>query len=129
MSGRVDLNFSAIESVMGQVKAGKLKAIAIGSDKRFAGLPGVKTVAESGYPGFDVAAWHGLLVPAGTAPAIILRINDAVNKVLLMPEVQARLEQGGLEPVGGAPDALAQLISNDSARWGKVIRGAGIKPE
>src|SRR5207253_11511230 len=59
-----------------------------------AGLPGVKTVAESGYPGFDVAAWHGLLVPAGTPPAIIQRINEAVNKVLLMPEVQARLEQG-----------------------------------
>lgn len=129
MSGRVDLNFSAIESVAGLIKAGKLKAIAIGSDRRFAGLPGVKTIAESGYPGFDVAAWHGLLVPAGTPPAIIAKINDAVNKVLQIPDVQSRLEQGALQAVGGPPDALAQLITSDSARWAKVIRDAGIKPE
>jgi tripartite-type tricarboxylate transporter receptor subunit TctC len=129
VSGRVDLNFSAIESVLSLVKAGKLKAIAIGSDKRFAGLPGVTTVAEAGYPGFDVSAWHGLLVPAGTPPAIVARINEAVTKVLQMPEVISRFEQGGLQPMGGPPDALRQLMRNDSDRWGKLIRENGFKSD
>lgn len=129
VAGRADLNFSAIENVLSLIKAGRLRAVAIGSDKRFSGLPDVPTVAESGYPGFDVAAWHGLLVPAGTPPAIVARINEAVSKVLQMPEVVARFEQGGLQPMGGAPAALKQLIQRDSERWGKVIRDNGIKAE
>lgn len=129
VAGRSDLNFTAIESVLGLIKAGKLKAIAIGSDRRFPGLPGVPTVAEAGYPGFDVSAWHGLLVPAGTPPATITRINEAVNKVLQIPDVIARYEQGGLHPVGGPPDALRQLLRTDSERWAKVIRDGGIKAE
>jgi tripartite-type tricarboxylate transporter receptor subunit TctC len=129
VAGRSDLNFTAIESVLGLIKTGKLKAIAIGSDRRFSGLPGVPTVAEAGYPGFDVSAWHGLLVPARTPAPIVARINEAVNKVLQMPEVIARYEQGGLHPVGGPPDALRQLLKTDSERWAKVIREAGIKGE
>lgn len=129
VAGRADLNFSAIENVLSLIKAGRLKAVAIGSDKRFSGMPDVPTVAESGYPGFDVAAWHGLLVPAHTPPAIGKRINEEVNKVLQMPEVIARFEQGGLQPMGGPPDALRQLIQRDSERWGKVIRDNGIKAE
>lgn len=107
VAGRADLNFSAIENVLSLIKAGRLKAVAIGSDKRFSGLPDVPTVAESGYPGFDVAAWHGLLVPAHTPPAIVKRINEAVNKVLQMPEVIARFELGGLQPMGGRPTRCA----------------------
>ena len=129
VAGRADLDFSANENVLSLIKAGRLKAVATGSDKRFSGLPEVPTVAESGYPGFDVAAWHGLLVPAGTPPATVARINEAVNKVLRMPEAIARFEQGGLQPMGGPPDALRHLIQRDSERWRKVIRDNGIKTE
>jgi tripartite-type tricarboxylate transporter receptor subunit TctC len=129
VAGRADLNFSAIENVQSLVKAGRLKAIAIGSDRRFSGLPDVPTVAESGYPGFDVSAWHGLLVPAGTPHAVVMRINEAVNKVLQMPDVLGRFDQAGLYAIGGQPDALRQLIRRDSDRWAKVIRDNNIKVE
>jgi tripartite-type tricarboxylate transporter receptor subunit TctC len=76
-----------------------------------------------------VSAWHGLLVPAGTPHAVVMRINEAVNKVLQMPDVLGRFDQAGLYAIGGQPDALRQLIRRDSDRWAKVIRDNNIKVE
>jgi tripartite-type tricarboxylate transporter receptor subunit TctC len=126
---RVDLNFSAIPNVQALAKAGKLKIIAIGAPRRFPGLPDVPTIAEAGYPNFDVSAWHGLLVPAGTPPAIVQKINAAVVEVFRMPDVSARFEGLGLYPVGSKPEVLAQLLKTESARWAQVIKDANIKDD
>lgn len=129
IAGRMDLNFSAIANIVPLVKSGKVRVLAIGAPKRFPGLPDVPTVAELGYPGFDVSAWHGVLMPAGSPAAVVNRVNDAISTVLRMPDVSSRLEVLGLEPVGGAPSVLARLLESDSARWGKVIRDAGIRAD
>jgi tripartite-type tricarboxylate transporter receptor subunit TctC len=126
LAGRIDLNFTAIADIMGLAKSGSLKVLAIGATKRFEGLPEVPTVAEAGYPGFDVSAWHGLLMPAGTPMAIVEKINASVNTVLAMPDVANSFAQAGLFPVGGKPDVLAQLLRSDSVRWAGVIREANI---
>ena len=84
------------------------------------------TISESGYPGFDVSAWHGLLMPAGVPASIIRKVNESVNAVLQMPEVSKKLSNMGLYPAGGSPDILAKLLITDSARWAKVIHDANI---
>jgi len=129
LAGRADLNFSAIANVLSLAQAGRLKVLGIGAPKRFADLPGVPTIAELGYPGFDVSAWHGLLMPAGTPPTIVRRVSDAVSEVLKMPDVAAAFASQGVDPVGGPPERLGQLLQSDSQRWAEVIREAGIKTE
>jgi len=123
-AGRANMNFSVISSAMAFLKEGRVRAIAIATDKRFVNLPDVPTFAEAGYPGFETGVFHGLVAPAGTPPAIVIRINEELSKVLKEPELVARLHNMGFEPVGGAPENLSRLISADSARWGKLIREA-----
>jgi tripartite-type tricarboxylate transporter receptor subunit TctC len=129
VAGRLDLNFSAIPNVFSLAEAGKLKILAIGAPKRFTGLPGVPTIAESGYPDFDVSAFHALLMPASTPPAIVRKVNAAVVEVLRMPDVSSRFEGMGLYPVGSTPGVLATFLETESARWAKVIKEAGIKDD
>lgn len=128
LTGRVDLFFPALGSALANVRAGKLKAYAIASRQRFAGLPGVPTIAESGYAGFEVDGWHALLMPVGTPQAIVARVSEEVAKAVRIPAIQERLVTMGLAPVGGNPEELAGLITADFDKWGRVIRAAGIKP-
>ena len=129
VAGRVDINFSAIGNVLQYAKAGRLRIVGIAGSARFAGLPEVPTIAESGYPGFEISAFHGLLMPAGTPPAIVARVNDEVSKLLALPDVANRMLGLGFFPVGGPPDELERLIRVDTAKWEKLIRSAGIKAD
>jgi tripartite-type tricarboxylate transporter receptor subunit TctC len=127
LSGQVDLVFSSVGAIGPHLKTGRMRAFAIASPKRFPGNPEVPTFAEVGYPGVEIAAWLGLLMPAETPPAIVARINREVTKVMNDPAVQARLGKMGYLPVGGTPDVLGSLIRNDFSRFGKIVRDANIR--
>jgi len=129
MSGRVDATFSSIGSIRAYVEAGKLRAVGVATASRFEKLPDLPTIAEQGYPGFEAAAWQGLLVPAGTPKAVVATINARMSEALKVPDVARRLTDLGLVPVGGSPEDLVNLIKTDSAKWAKVIQDANIKTQ
>ena len=129
MSGQVAILFDNIMTAMPNVKAGKVKALGISSPKRSALVPELPTVAEAGLPGFQSLVWFGLLGPAGTPKAVVDRVNAELNRALLLPEIQARFVQVGFEPAGGTSAEFARTMERDAAKWSKVIKDAGVKPE
>jgi tripartite-type tricarboxylate transporter receptor subunit TctC len=129
MSGQVQYMFGDNAVVMPHVKAGKLRAIAITSPERSPQAPDVPTLAESGYPGFDIVAWVGLSAPAGTPRDIVQRINGVIEKSLAKPELQKKLLEQGLEPAPARLADFEQFVAAQYTSWGKRVRDAGIKPE
>jgi len=127
LGGNVDCFFGNSQAVGALVTGGKLRAIAVTSPKRIDTFPGVPTVAESGYAGFEAATWSGLLVPAGTPPAIIERLNTETLKALKRPEVLAKLKEDGSAPLGGTPKDFIDFIKAEHTKWGAAVREAGIK--
>jgi tripartite-type tricarboxylate transporter receptor subunit TctC len=111
------------------IKTGKMRALGVSTAKRFAGLPEVPTVAESGVPGFAVSFWMGPLAPAGTPRSVIDRLNGEMVRILRTPEVSERLSPMGLEILATSPDEFAQVIKADAAKWAKVVKDAGIKAD
>jgi tripartite-type tricarboxylate transporter receptor subunit TctC len=97
--------------------------------KRAASAPELPTIAESGYPGFEVTIWYGLLAPAGTPPPIIRRLHLETVKALAQPDVRAKFADLGLEAIGNSPDEFAAIIKSEIPVWAKVIKDAGIKPD
>jgi len=129
LSGEVPLSF-ALPGAVQQFLAGRqLKAIAVTSARRIAALPDVPTVAEAGYPGFEVTSWHSILAPAGTPREIVARLNQELLRIVQMPEVRERLAAIGMEPAGSTPEQLGAEIRAEVARWGPVLKRAGIRPE
>ena len=126
IAGQVQLLFISIPSVMPQVKAGRLKALAVSSARRSLSAPEVPTVAESGYPGFEYVNWNALFAPAATPRAIISKLNTEVVKIMRDPDLAQKLVSQGAEPAPGTPEQLAQYMRVDFDRWRKVIRAAGI---
>ncbi|MBL8386391.1 MAG: tripartite tricarboxylate transporter substrate binding protein [Burkholderiales bacterium] len=129
LAGEVDFSLSTVPGAIGQIKAGKLRAIAVTSLARAAVLPEVATVAEQGLPGFEVIGWFGLLAPAGTPAAVIERLNREANQALRAPDVQQRMRDLGAASLGGTPEAFARLIGDETARWGAVVRRLGLKAD
>lgn len=129
LGGQVDMTFSSIGPTIQHLKTGKLKALGISVGRRFAGLPDVPTLAEAGVPGYDLGVWIGLSFPAGTPKAAVDRVNAEVNKILETPAVRTRFAELGYVPIGGQPDNLTKRIATDHAKFGKLIREAGIKAE
>ncbi|QHJ00441.1 tripartite tricarboxylate transporter substrate binding protein [Xylophilus rhododendri] len=127
LAGSVDMLFAGTEALMQHVKAGKLRALAVGTKQRLAAYPDIPSVAESGLPDYDVVAWHGLVAPRGVPPAIVSRINQELNTGLKSKEMEARLEPTGVGAGGGSPEQFAALLQAEIIRYGKVIRDAGIK--
>ncbi len=127
MGGSLDLYFGNSQSVDALVKGGRLRALAVTSPKRLKNLPGVPTIAESGYPGFEAATWSGLVAPKGTPRAIVERLNAETNKALKNSEMIAKLDSDGSEPLGGSPQRFADFMKSEHAKWGAVIKEAGIK--
>jgi len=127
IAGRVDLFFTAIGSALPMFRAGKLKILAIASRQRYAGLPDVPTIAESGQAGFEIDGWHGLLMPKGTPQPLVTRVSEEVARALRTPALLERLQAMGLVPVGSSPEEFAHLIATDSDKWGRLIRSSGIK--
>jgi tripartite-type tricarboxylate transporter receptor subunit TctC len=115
-----------VPGVLAQVKAGKLRAIGVAIPERSPYLPGVPTVAEQGYPGFEAASWFALLAPAGTPQAILDKVREASLKVLDDKEVMQKLQALGLDPVGSTGAETKAQIEMDIPKWAQVIKDAGI---
>jgi len=129
LGGQVNIIFADVAALLPHVKSGKLKALGIGSTKRFDGLPDVPTIAESGVPGFEAGGFLGLIAPAGTPRPVIDELNVAARKSLAMPDVRERLLALASPPVGGTPEEFAAYLKREVEKWARVIRGANIKPE
>jgi tripartite-type tricarboxylate transporter receptor subunit TctC len=129
LPGRIQVWIGAANSLLPHVKEGRLRLLAGVGPRRYPTLPDVPTVAESGVPGYRHEVWVALTMPAKVPPPIVARVNTDVSKLLNAPEVKARLAPLGIDVATGSPQALAQLIRDDYARWGKIIRAAGIRAE
>ena len=129
MSGQIECLFSLISTSGPQVKAGKLRGLGITSSARSPSVPDVPTVAEAGYPGFEASGWLGLLFPAKTPAALVDRLHKESVAVLNLPEMRRQLEDVGLDPSPSSPEAFRAYIKAEHAKWGKLIREAGIKGE
>jgi tripartite-type tricarboxylate transporter receptor subunit TctC len=127
--GDVQAAFEILAPVLGQIRGGALKPLAVTSDKRYAGLPGVPTVAESGVPGYQASSWNGVAAPAKTPKAVIERLNREVNAAVAAPEVRQRLQELGVEARGGTPEALGALLLAEIAKWKAVIERAKIEKQ
>jgi tripartite-type tricarboxylate transporter receptor subunit TctC len=112
---------------MGQVKAGKLRALAVTTAKRSPLVPDLPTMAESGVPGFDISTWFGLLAPAGTPPAVIAKWNEAVVTILRSPEMRDRLAAQGAEATPTTPQAFAQFIAAEIPKYARIVKASGAK--
>jgi tripartite-type tricarboxylate transporter receptor subunit TctC len=129
LGGQIPLMWATPNVVMQYVQSGKVKALAVGSPQRVSLLPNVPTVAESGVPGFDVSVWFGIAGPANTPPAAIARISRQIAAIDQMPDLRTRMAPLGYELSYLDSAAFAKKIAEDHARYGKVIRDAGIKPD
>ena len=129
MGGEIDLMFDNIPNVMNQLRAGKLKPIAVTGSKRSAMFPDIPTIAETGVPGYEVNVWFGMQLPAGTPPAVVQKLNKDLVKILTEPDVVHRFAELGVEVVAGTPEEFAALIRSEIPKWTKVIKDANIKVE
>jgi tripartite-type tricarboxylate transporter receptor subunit TctC len=126
LAGEVPILFTHLGTVATLLRGGRLRAVAVTGPHRMAEFPGVGTVAEAGYAGFDVTTWHGVVVPAGTPRAIVLRLHDELVRIVALPEVGAQFALMGMEPAGGTPEQFAAEIDADVRRWAEVIRAGGM---
>lgn len=129
LGGQVDIFFATMPAAMPFVKSGKLRALAVTSEKRSLLMPELPTISETGLSGYSATTWYGLYAPKGTPPEIINQVNRATVDVLQNEEVRDRLIQRGFEPIGNSPKEFASFISSEIAKWAKVVRLAGIEPE
>ena len=126
IAGHVDTAFSSVPSVLGLIKGGQVRALAVSSATRVDVAPDVPTIAESGYPGFDVNPWWGILAPAKIDPAIVKKINAAVNELLNSDLMKSFLAAQGAAPLVSSPEQFSELLNKDVANWAKVIKAADI---
>ena len=127
LAGRVTMSFANIVNVAPLIREGRLRAFAVTSLKRSAIAPDLPTMAESGYPGFEAVPWFGLMAPAGTSPAIVDKLYRETVKVLALPDVRKKLNDLGLDVVGGTPAEFSAVIAREIPQWAKVIKAAGIR--
>jgi tripartite-type tricarboxylate transporter receptor subunit TctC len=129
IAGHVQLAFLSIQPLIPQVKAGKLRALAITSGKRSAALPELPTIAESGLPGYDIGTWWGLLAPAKTPGPVVERLAAAMQKATAVPAVKERFAAGGIAVQSNAPGEFAAMIKSEVERYRELASAAGVKPE
>ena len=128
IGGHIDFMLAALSIVKGNVQAGKLRMIGVGSNHRSSELPDVPTLSESGAPGFEAKSWFGLVAPAGTPPDVIKKINQDVTKVISERAFAEKyLAAQGLESITGTPEQFAELIRAETVRWGKIVKDADVK--
>ncbi len=122
MGGHIQLMFGAVSTGLPHLQSGRLRALGISSLQRSPALPQIPTVAESGVPGFEVIGWFGILAPATTPPAIVAKLQTDIAAAISAPEIHKHLVDNGYSPVLNKPQAFSDVIRNDMARWGKLIR-------
>ena len=128
IGGQVPMAFDQITSSLPQVEAGKLRALAVTSAKRFPSVPNLPSMSEAGIAGYDAVSWNGLAAPAGTPRDMVNRIQTEVARVLQLPDIKERFFKDGIEAVGSTPEQFAAHIRSERAKWEKVVEAAGIKP-
>ena len=127
IGGQVQLYVSSIPTLIGHIKGGKMRAIAVTSAKRADDLPQVPTIAESGYKGFEAVTWFGIAGPANLPKEIVTKLNADINKALQAPDLQKKLGDQGADVAGSTPEQFAKLIRDDITRWGKIVKESGAK--
>jgi tripartite-type tricarboxylate transporter receptor subunit TctC len=126
LGGHIKVHFSLVPSAINHVRAGKLRAIAVASDKRLPYLPDLPTIAESGFPAYEISSWQGMLAPAGTPKEVIGKINGELLELLKTPAMRQRMATEGADPVGSTPEEFAKRVAGEVAKWTKVARDAGL---
>jgi tripartite-type tricarboxylate transporter receptor subunit TctC len=130
LGGQIELAIGSVAVISPHVKGGKLRAVAVTGDKRSQSMPDVAALAEQGFPGFSALAWWGVFAPAGTPKPIIDKLNAELQKALAAPDVRKTLtETLGMDIVAASPEATQKFLLAEMARWGKVVKDNGIKPD
>jgi tripartite-type tricarboxylate transporter receptor subunit TctC len=127
MGGEIALILGEPASLVGHIKAGRVRAIAVTTAKRALFDPALPTVAEAGVPGYEVTSWNGMLAPTGTPPAIIKRLNAEYNRIIAEPAMRKRMIENGYEPMGGPPERFGEHIRAEIAKWAPVVKRAGVR--
>jgi tripartite-type tricarboxylate transporter receptor subunit TctC len=126
--GELQMMIQTMPDTIRQVRAGRLRLLAVSTAKRVPDLPDVPTIAEAGVPGYDYSTWFGFFAPGTTPRPLVAKLNEVVNKQLAMSDLQAEFRKDGLEPIGSSVEAIRSLVSSEIDKWGKVIKAAGIEP-
>ena len=129
IGGQVHLYMSSVPTLIGHIKNGKLRALAVTSQQRVDDLPQVPTVAESGYKGFEAVTWFGVLGPAKLPATVVSSVNAELQKALGSPDLRKRLEDQGLTVKTSSPEQLGQLIRTDIDKWGRVVKASGARAD
>jgi len=127
MGGQIAVTIDNMPVYLPQVKAGKIRALAVSPAKRSAAAPELPTIAEAGVPGYDSGAWFGLLAPAGTPKTLVDKLSTETARILKLPDVGRRISELGAEPVGSTPEAFTALIKSEIAKWARVIKDAKVE--
>ena len=129
VSGEASVGFTTTPSCINQIKAGRLRGIAVSTAQRSPFLPELPTVAETGVAGYETSAWYGLLVPTGTPQEVVARLNAETIKVLTLADVKSRLDATGMVPESGTPEALGRKIHDEIAKWAKVVKALNLSAD
>ncbi len=127
LGAHVKIYFALVPAALQHVRAGTLRALAVTTETRLPYLPDVPTIAEQGFPGYEISSWQGAFAPAGTPRDVVAKINAELVRMLGESAIRARMSREGADPVGSTPDAFAQRVRDEIIKWGKVIRAAGIQ--
>ena len=129
IAGQIEMTFVGAPASMPHVRSGRLRLLAVSTIKRVSVLPDVPTVAEAGYPGFDIPAYYSMLAPAGTPVAIVNRLHGELSKIVNQKEIRDRFATFGVEPLGNTPEQLTAFMTADVAKWAKLVQSIGLKTE
>jgi tripartite-type tricarboxylate transporter receptor subunit TctC len=129
VSGEAAIGFATMPSVLSQIHAGRLRAIAMTTAQRSAALPNLPTVREAGFPQFDVGSWYGLSVPAGTPREIVTRLHEATHRLMVLPDVKERLAATGFEVILSTPEQFSDFVRVEVERWAKVVKASGARAD
>jgi len=129
LGGQISIVFTGVPPVIPLMQAGKLKLLATTGDKRIPTIPDLPTIAEAGYPGAAMGIWYGLVAPAATPKDVLARLHKEITRIQTLPDIRERFVQLGTEPTSSTPERFTSLVREELAKWGKVIKAAGIKVE
>jgi tripartite-type tricarboxylate transporter receptor subunit TctC len=124
LGGHVKVYFSLVPASLQHVRAGRLRVLAVTTEKRLPYLPEVPTVAEWGFPGYEISSWQGVFAPAGTPGDVVAKINGEVVAMVRTPEIASRMAREGADPVGSSPAAFAARVQSEIEKWARVVRAA-----